>query len=190
MLIESVNTSGNIIEKYIGNGNKEAGQRAIERMMAEIGLNDIKISDYIPDGKYLQGVTSTENAARLQSYIVQGKYLEPQYLKPIKEDLENETHLEYERKKLHIEDRQVKPGTKITFLKEGTGFVVHFGDYSGAVLFNDPKKPLWADKAKDAISIRKYETDTMSATQKLFGKIFDTLQKYLVKPQYAHKKAA
>ncbi len=176
MLRESVNTAANILLKYIGDGNRHQGKRAVEKVMGETNLNDIKISGYLAEEKeYLDGKTSTENAARLQSYISQGKYLKPEYLNPIKLDLENERHLEFLRAKFGNGS-----GTKITFLKEGTGFAFYFGDYSGAVLFNDPKKPLWNDMVKDAMGIRRFETQTMSATRKLFGKVADTLQKYLI----------
>ena len=184
MLRESVNTAANLMLKFIGKGNVQEGERAVERVMEAIGLGDIKIAHYNVDEEYLKGVTTTENAERLQGYILQGKYLTPQYLRAIKEDLENERHLDFGRSILGG-----KAGTKITMFKTGAGFAFHFDDYSGAVLFNDSKQPLWTDEARDAVSVRKFELPMFNSTRKLFDKIFGTLRTYLVEPHYDRRAA-
>ncbi|MBI2657108.1 serine hydrolase [Candidatus Woesearchaeota archaeon] len=182
MLRESVNTAANLMLKFIGKGNVQEGERAVERVMEAVGLGDIKIAHYNVDGEYLKGVTTTENAERLQGYILQGKHLTSQYMAPIKEDLENERHLDFGRSILGA-----KAGTKITMFKTGAGLAFHFDDYSGAVLFNDSKQPLWTDEARDAMSLRKFELPMFSGTRKLFDKIFGTLRTYLVEPRYERK---
>ena len=144
---DSVNTATNLVLKFIGEGDIYRGIRRVNHTLEILGIKGVKIEvPYNRIFEYEKNTATEAGAEELARFVLQGEKLKPEYLNPIKEDMENERWMKVFRDMLP----GVKSGTKVTIYKRGIGFVAYLDDYSIAFLANDANEQLFSDKATSA----------------------------------------
>jgi beta-lactamase class A len=159
---DSVNTATNLVLKFIGEGDVYEGIRRVNATLQKLGIKGVRLEEpYNRIFQYERNTVTDEGAELLVRFVSQGGKLEPEYLSPIREDMENERWMEAFRNMLP----GVKSGSKVTIYKRGLGFVAFLDDYTISFLANDANDELYSDLARGASHLRQQLEDNRSAKE-------------------------